>query len=77
MSEDTTVFAAAVVHPGVDSVLYVSGDAISTAYAFARQGVPSARIRGDSCTCITWENATRTADWLCHHNPGSPSAADH
>ena len=43
----TRVFASAVPQRGVDSVLYVSGDAISTAHAFARQGVPSARIADD------------------------------
>ena len=32
----------------------------------------SARITGDSCARTTWENATRTADWLRHHHPGSP-----
>lgn len=34
--------------------------------------MPSARIAGDSCARTTWENATRTADWLLHHHPGSP-----
>ena len=42
----------------------VSGDAISTAHALERQGVPSARIAGDSCARTIWENATRTVDLL-------------
>ena len=72
VAEATTALAAAVVHRGAASAVYVSGDAISTARALERQGVPSARIAGDSCARTTWENATRTADWLRHHHPGSP-----
>ena len=72
VAEATTALAAAVVHRGAASAVYVSGDAISTARVLERQGVPSARIAGDSCARTTWENATRTADWLRHHHPGSP-----
>ena len=72
VAEATTALAAVVMRRGGAPAVYVSGDAISTAHALERQGVPSARITGDSCARTTWENATRTADWLRHHHPGSP-----
>lgn len=71
VAQATTALAAAVVHRGVASAVYVSGDAISTARVLERQGVPSVRIAGDSCARTTWENATRSADWLRHHHPNS------
>ena len=71
-AEAIITLAAAVVQRVGALAVYVSGDAISTAHALERQGVPSARITGDSCARTTWENATRTADWLRHHHPGSP-----
>ena len=71
LAEATTAFAAAVVRRGGASAVYVSGDATSTAHALERKGVASAQIAGDSCARTTWENATRTADWLRHHHLGS------
>ena len=70
VAEATTALAAVVMRRGGAPAVYVSGDAISTAHALERQGVPSARITGDSCARTTLENATRTADWLRHHHPG-------
>lgn len=58
VAEATTALAAVVARRGCTSAVYVSGDAISTAHALERQGVPSARISGDSCASSTWENAT-------------------
>ena len=72
VAEATTALAAVVMRRGGAPAVYVSGDAISTAHALERQGVPSARIAGDSCARTTWENATRTAAWLRHHHLGSP-----
>ena len=72
VAEATTALAAVVMRRGGAPAVYVSGDAISTAHALERQGVHSARIAGDSCARTTWENATRSADWLRHHHPGSP-----
>ena len=72
VAEATTALAAVVVRRGGASAVYVSGDAISTAHVLERKGVASAQIAGDSCARTTWENATRTADWLRHHHLGSP-----
>lgn len=68
----TTAAAAFIAERGDLDVVYVSGDAISTAQSLERQGVPADRIAGDSCARTTWENATLTAAWLHRHHPGSP-----
>ncbi|MBV2350358.1 YdcF family protein [Synechococcus sp. HK05] len=68
----TTAVAASIASQGSVAAVYVSGDAISTAQALERQGVPAQQISGDSCARTTWENATRTAAWLHRHHPRSP-----
>ena len=71
VADATTPVAAALLQSGAVSGVYVSGDAISTAQALQRRGVPPDQIAGDSCARTTWENATRTAAWLRHHHPGA------
>ncbi len=52
--------------------MYVSGDQRATAERLLQLGVAPARIAGDSCARITWENATLTSAWLQQHHPGAP-----
>lgn len=68
----TTAEAALRIRYGGVSAVYVSGDTIQTAHSLQRQGVPVDQIAGDTCARTTWENATRTADWLRSNHPGAP-----
>lgn len=65
----TTTAAALVQHRQAVAAVYVSGDQRATADRLVQLGVPPALVFGDDCARTTWENATRTADWLRRHHP--------
>ena len=49
----------------------MSGDRLSTAQRVVKFGAPAERVAGDSCARTTWENATRTTEWLQRNHPGA------
>lgn len=69
IAEVTTAEASRQLNTHNVSAVYVSGDQRSTVKRLLKLGVPPESIAGDSCARTTWENATRTTQWLRSNHP--------